>query len=81
MWQAALASTAPPPEKSRAPSQNVIRVKDLPASLQAVLTDFDTDGDGSIDVSELQAAHHALSSARNKVRVRPGVFRRKPQDC
>ena len=46
----------------------VLTLKELPPSVQAVLSDFDVDGDGVIDVSELQAAHHALQSARRKVR-------------
>jgi hypothetical protein len=45
----------------------VLTLKELPPSVQAVLSDFDVDGDGVIDVSELQAAHHALQSARRKV--------------
>ena len=48
---------------------SVLSLKELPEGVRAALSEFDTDGDGSIDVSEIQAAHTALTNARKKVRA------------
>lgn len=54
--------------KMRRQSSALLQLKDAPEALQPALSEFDTDGDGTVSVAELFRAAELLQKERRKVR-------------